>query len=78
MSPAAIIVIAFIAIVSILAVVATIVVLVTHLKHLNGTMTDVRETVQPELARLREASDVARRELERVSDAASEIRPDAG
>lgn len=58
-----------------LAVAATIVVLVTHLKHLTATLSEVRDELQPELERLGAASEVARQELERVSDAASEIRP---
>lgn len=72
MSPVTWIVVAFIALASVLGVIATIVVLSTHLKHLGGTLRTVREEVEPELARLREATEVARTELERVSDAADE------
>lgn len=71
-SPVTWIVVAFIALASVLGVIATIVVLATHLKHLGGTLRTVREEVEPELARLREATEVARAELERVSDAADE------
>lgn len=72
MSPVTWIVVAFIALVSVLGVIATIVVVSTHLKHLASTLRTVREDVEPELARLREATEVARTELERVGDAADE------
>lgn len=72
MSPVTWIVVAFIALVSVLGVVATIVVLSTHLKHLSTTLRTVREDLEPELARLRAATEVARTELERVGDAADE------
>lgn len=73
MSPVTWIVVAFIALVSVLGVVATIVVLSTHLKHLSTTLRAVREDLEPELARLRAATEVARTELERVGDAADEF-----
>lgn len=73
MSPVTWIVLAFIAVVSVLGVIATIVVVSTHLKHLAGTLRTVREDLEPELARLREATEVARTELERVGDAADEL-----
>lgn len=73
MSPVTWIVVAAIALVSVLGVVATIVVVSTHLKHLGTTLRTVREEVEPELARLREATAVAQQELARVSDAADEL-----
>lgn len=73
MSPVTWIVVATIALASVLGVIATIVVVSTHLKHLGGTLRTVREEVEPELAHLREATEVARGELERVSDAADEL-----
>ena len=73
MSPVTWIVVATIALASVLGVVATIVVVSTHLKHLAATLGTVREEVEPELARLREATEVARDELERVGDAADEL-----
>lgn len=73
MSPVTWIVVATIALASVLGVVATIVVVSTHLKHLAATLRTVREEVEPELARLREATEVARDELERVGDAADEL-----
>ena len=72
MSPVTWIVVAFIALVSVLGVIATIVVLMTHLRRLGGTLRVVREEVEPELARLREATEVARTELERVRESADE------
>ena len=73
MSPVTWIVVAAIALASVLGVVATIVVVSTHLKHLAGTLRTVREDVEPELERLRAATEVARGELERVGDAADEL-----
>ncbi len=73
MSPVTWIVVGAIALASVLGVVATIVVVTTHLKHLAGTLRTVREEVDPELARLRAATEVARGELERVGDAADEL-----
>ena len=73
MSPVTWIVVATIAVASVLGVVATIVVVSTHLKHLAGTLSTVREEVEPELERLRAATEVARDELERVGDAADEL-----
>lgn len=73
MSPVTWIVVAAIALASVIGVIATIVVVSTHLKHLGGTLRTVREEVEPELARLREATEVTRGELERVSDAADEL-----
>ena len=71
-SPVTWIVVATIAVASVLGVIATIVVVSTHLKHLAATLRTVREEVDPQLARLREATEVARGELERVGDAADE------
>lgn len=73
MSPVTWIVVAAIALASVLGVIMTIGVVSTHLKHLAGTLRTVREEVEPELARLREATEVARGELERVGDAADEL-----
>ena len=73
MSPVTWIVVGAIALASVLGVVATVVVVSTHLKHLAATLRTVREDVDPELARLRAATEVARTELERVSDAADEL-----
>ena len=72
MSPVTWIVVGAIALASVLGVVATIVVVSTHLKHLAATLRTVREEVDPELARLRAATEIARVELERVGDAADE------
>lgn len=73
MSPVTWIVVAAIALASVLGVIATIVVLSSHLRHLAGTLHTVREEVEPELARLRAATEVARDELQRVGDATDEL-----
>lgn len=73
MSPVTWIVVAAVALVSVLGVIATIVVVSTHLRHLSTTLRAVREDVEPELVRLREATEVARTELERVGEAADEF-----
>lgn len=73
MSPVTWIVVGAIALVSVLGVIATIVVVTTHLKHLGGTLQTVRDEVEPELARLRAATEVTRGELERVGDARDEL-----
>lgn len=73
MSPVTWIVIGAIALVCVLGVIATIVVLMTHLRHLAGTLTTVREEVEPELERLREATAVVQTELERVREDADDL-----
>lgn len=73
MSPVTWIVVGFVALASVLGVITTMVVVTTHLKQLAGTLRTVREDVEPELARLREATEVARAELERVGDATDEL-----
>lgn len=74
MSPVTWIVLGFIALVCALGVIATIVVVMTHLRHLGGTLRTVREDVEPELARLRAATEITRTELERVGEAADDLR----
>lgn len=73
MSPITWIVVGAIALVSVLGVIATIVVVTSHLRHLSGSLQTVREEVEPELARLRAATEITRGELERVSDARDEL-----
>jgi hypothetical protein len=67
------VVVGFIGLVTVLAVVATAVVVMTHLRHLAATVRTVRTEVEPELARLQAAAEVARIELERVSEARDQL-----
>lgn len=74
MSPVTWIVVGFITLASALVVVATFALVVQRVRRLAGTVRGIRDDVQPELARLRASAEVARTELERVSDAREDLR----
>jgi predicted PurR-regulated permease PerM len=68
MSGVTVIVVITLAVITLLVVVATVRVVAVHLRNLAAAVTTMRDEVQPELARLQRAADVARAELERVSE----------
>ena len=70
----ALIVVITVAVVTLLVLGGTVLMLLARLRELAGTVTELRDDLQPGLADLRAATEVARIELERVSDAASDLR----
>lgn len=74
MATPAVIVVISVAVLTILVLGATVLMLLARLRELAGTVTELRDDLQPGLASLREATEVARLELERVSDAAGDLR----
>lgn len=73
----AVIVVITVAVLTLLILGATVLMLLARLRELAGTVTELRDDLQPGLESLRAASEVARDELERVSDAASDLRGDS-
>jgi hypothetical protein len=70
----AVIVVITVAVVTLLVLGGTVLMLLARLRELAGTVTELRDDLQPGLVDLRAATEVARTELERVSDAASDLR----
>lgn len=70
----AVIVVITVAVVTLLVLGGTVLMLLARLRELAGTVAELRDDLQPGLVRLREATEVARGELERVSDAAGDLR----
>lgn len=70
----AVIVVITVAVVTLLVLGGTVLMLLARLRELAGTVTELRDDLQPGLVDLRAATEVARAELERVSDAASDLR----
>lgn len=74
MSTATLVVLVVVAVVGVLALGITTLALVQHLKRLIVSLQELRDELNPSLSQLREDAEVTRRELERVSDAADELR----
>jgi hypothetical protein len=73
----AVIVVITVAVLTLLILGGTVLMLLARLRELAGTVTELRDDLQPGLESLRAASEVARGELERVSEAASDLRGDS-
>lgn len=77
MATPAVIVVVTIAVLTLLVLGGTVLMLLARLRELAGTVTELRDDLQPSLASLKDAAEVARTELERVSDAASDLKGDS-
>jgi predicted PurR-regulated permease PerM len=70
----AIIVVVSIAVLTIFALGLTLVYLLTHLRRLTSNLRQMQTTLQPTLQSLARDTEVTRRELERVSQAAAQLQ----
>lgn len=73
MATPALIVVVAVAFATVLALTFTVVALMQHVRMLSQTLTEMRSDLQPALEQLQADAAVAQAELERISQAASEL-----
>ncbi|MDX1657336.1 MAG: DUF948 domain-containing protein [Nitriliruptorales bacterium] len=76
MAVPALVVLVTVGVVSLGAIAVAVIFLLQHLKSLAETLREVNEELQPALEQLARDTEVTRRELERVSESASQLAED--